>query len=243
ELWAKTALFAQSSAGPGRSPASSPSKRVADSAEHGGSLAAIAYIDITDDERPRDSAKSNTDHPVHVVKRQEVQPRGDAADIDERRHLQIETRGGDPQRADFLPQLDGRRECVAIVEASATITAQRLGAADETLAAAEGAERPERRMPRIRHVPYRGVDRENAVARDRPEYAAVDPGLAVQRVVEQALPARESAIRDPRHAARRHRDVVARVVDDRHPMQQLFAVVQAADVGKERVDGRNVGQR
>ena len=134
-------------------PDPAPSKRIADPGEHRRSLAAVADIDITHDERPRDAPEADTDHLVQLRRRPGIQPREHPADIEERRHLQIEASRGDAQRPDSLAQLDGRRECVAIVEPSGAIAAQRLGAADQARAAAEGAERPERGMPGLRHVP------------------------------------------------------------------------------------------
>src|SRR5579884_2516327 len=71
-------------------PARFMSKRVADPREDGRSLAAVADIDIADHEGPRDPAKADPPDGVQLRDRPVVHPREDAADIGERRHLEIE---------------------------------------------------------------------------------------------------------------------------------------------------------
>src|SRR6185437_1931966 len=118
-------------------------------------------IDITDDERACDPAEADACDFVQVRERQVTESREYPADIDKRGHLQVQASGGYGNRADSLPHLGGRRECIAIIEASCAIPAQRLGAADLAQAAAERAERPERRIVGREHVPQRRVERED----------------------------------------------------------------------------------
>jgi len=54
------------------------------------SFTAVAHVDFADDEGPSDTAKSDADHVVQLFERQRAGFRKYTAEIDERRHLDID---------------------------------------------------------------------------------------------------------------------------------------------------------
>src|SRR6185312_15586957 len=102
------------------------SERVVDPGEHRDSLAAIADIDIADDERLGDGAHADPAGDMEAVERIVVEIVEDPSGIDEGRQLEAQIGGEEIELEDLAAQLDAGREDVAIDEAVAAEAAQRL---------------------------------------------------------------------------------------------------------------------
>src|ERR1700727_1287719 len=108
-------------------------KRIVDAGENGDAFAAIADVDVADDERLRQTTNTEAAHCVQVGKRNRARPVKHTAQIDKRRQFEIDVRRDGIDAGHLLAQLRAGGERVAVIEAPGTKAAQRLTAADGAL--------------------------------------------------------------------------------------------------------------
>src|SRR5271167_350528 len=140
----------------------------------------MSNIDVANDVGTRDAAEAHAVDLVQLVDGRSAGFAKDTAEIDEGRNFDVEFGANRVDRKYPVAQLDAGRKRIAIVESPRAKTAQRLLAANLTLAAADAAERPKRHLPGARQVAQRHVRDHFGVGAHRPETAAVHAVLAVR---------------------------------------------------------------
>src|SRR6202789_1018982 len=211
------------------------SERVIEPREGGNALGAVADVHVSDHERLRDAAKADAVDTVQIGERVGAGARIYPADIDEGRQFHVDGGRGGIEGQHLAPEFDAAGKGVSIVEASLAEAAQRLLSAHHAGVPADGAERPERHGVRCRQVAYGQVPHQDRVRCDGPERASVSAGLAVHRIVQQAGAAGQAAVGNQLHAASGYRQIIAGVIDDGQPIEQLLTGAQPDDVVEAKI--------